>query len=605
MASLLGLAIGFIAGFLWASPFKSVIKEQAAPGSAGSLALPPAGAPLLDRLFAVPRMDEDALAGVLAAAQADWQENRGASGSAYGAMLRLRMIFSRWTDLNAVSALKAALELKDHTYGDMAVEAVMSEWGLRDSQAASQSLSLISRWSTQQRATLAMVRNGVKRSPADGLATASRNPFASPVLLRGAAGAEWMRRDPFHALRYLFEGEPGIAGSIPAGTALGQWFLEDPAALLTWFDTEKNARFVPLIHFLPEWFTPGRLSRAAAVLKARDAANPDAGLAWLYSRAGAFALPIVAAVTAPDRALGAEMQFWMSARPGLSAPESPEGWLPRARHARMLRDILPRLAALDPGASLKALSIMPPDDEAARLAPGITSQWIRQAPASAASQIFNGDLGSPVARAAASTAVNQLISSDPLKALDNLSRLPLEKRDLDAYRAAAFKQLSQFRASEMLDWLASHPEIGAPVEAITAALKTVAAANPAKAGGWVQSSAPAAERPRYSATVFEVQLRSDRDAALEFLRAQPAGAIRDAILGALAAEDIGLSRRDRNFAGNLLPETFGYACQIGNDTQRLEILRNLLTAMKDTGVNTAPSLAQTTLRAADRAALTR
>jgi hypothetical protein len=604
LSGLMGLSLGFIAGQVWASPFKSVRREIPA-GAAGSLqGMPPAGAPLPERIAAAARMDEDALTGVLAAVQEEWMGRSGNAGNgAPQTMLQLRMIFSRWTDLNGVGALKAALELQDHALGDMALEAVMAEWGLRDALAASQSLSRIPRASAQRRAALALVRSGVKRNPPDGFAIASRTPFLPPVILRGAAGAEWMRRDPLHALRYLYE-EPGITGAVPSGAALGQWLLEDPSAWLTWYRAEKNAKYLPLVRIFPQWISAGRLTRLAAGLT-REFENLDAGLAWLYSVSGAYGLPLVVMLSSPDRGLAAEMQYWESSRPGLAGPGSVRGWLPRLRHARILGEILPRLTAMDPGFALKALAGMAAEDDAARLAPAVASQWIEQAPATASAQIFASDLTHPVTKAAASTAVDELISSNPLQALDSLARLPLEKSDISAHRAAAFKQLALSKPAEMLAWLTEHADVSAPDESVTTAVKNLAAMDAAKAQTWVQQSAPPVQRPVLAGIVFEVQLRSDRESALAFLAAHAPGPGRDAILASLAAADIALSRRDSNFAGNLLPDCFALTLQIGNDALRIETLRNLITAMKETGVPPAASLAHPSLRPADRATLTR
>lgn len=601
LSGLMGLSLGFIAGQVWASPFKPVKKEAPVAGSPQSL--PTAGAPLQERIAAAARMDEDGLSGVLAAAQEQWTGARSTWNQAPAAMLQLRMIFSRWTDLNGVSALKAALGLQDHAFGDMALEAVMAEWGLRDPLAASQSVSLVPRASARERAALALVRSAVKRNPPDGFAIASRTPFLPLTVLRGVAGAEWMRRDALHALRYFFE-EPGLAGAVPAGTALGQWLLEDPAAWFTWYRSGQNARYVPLLRFPPKLVSAGRLTGLGTVLS-REFENPDAGLAWLFSTGGPYALPLVVALTSPERALAAEMQYWESSRAGLAKPGTTAGWLPRTRHARTLGAIFPRLATADPQGALRALAAMAAEDDAARLAPAVAAQWIEQAPATASTQIFTGDLTHPVARAAASTAVDELISSDPLKALDSLARLPLEKSEIEAHRAAAFRQVALARPGDMLEWLAQHPDVTPPAETLAAAVKNLAALDGAKAQEWVQRSAPPAQRPALTGSVFEVQLRSDRDGALAFLTSQPAGPVRDAILASLAAADIALSRRDPNFAGNLLPDCFGLVLQISSDAQRQETLRNVLAAMKDTGVPSTPSLSHPSLRPADRALLTR
>lgn len=603
LSALLGLSFGFIGGQFWALPLKPDLMPEQTDAGTSARGIPPVGAPLPDRIAAAVRMDEDALAGVLAAVQEQWMRHSDEPGAAQEAMFQLRIIFSRWVDLSGVSALQAALKLKDSSLGDMALDALMSEWGLRDPLSASQSLTLIPWASAQERAALALARSSVKRSPADGLATATRLVAGAPAVRRGAAGAEWMRLDALHALRYLFN-EPGIEASIPSGLALGQWLMDDPAALLAWQRQQQAAQHLPLLRFPAGSFTPGRLARLGAALT-KEFTTLDAGLVWLHRAAGPAAQPVIIALSPAEKAMDNEMQSWLAARGTLAPVSTTPGWLPRVRHDRNISDILPRLAIPDPPAALRMLAMMPPEDDAALMAPAVTAWWLEQAPATASTQIFSANLTHPVAKAAASAAVDGLISSDPLKALDSLARLPLAPADIAAHRATAFRQLSLSSPAAMLDWLTAHPDITAPDSALTTAIKNLAAADTARAQEWVQKSAPANLRPLFTGAIFDLRLRTDRDGALGFLDSLPPGTERDSALASLITADIALSRRDQFFAGNLLPDTFVRALQITADTARLELLRSLLAAMKDTGVASAAALAHPQLRPADRAALTR
>jgi hypothetical protein len=602
LSGLLGLTLGFLGGQFLANPLKRdlIPPKKAVAAAAG---IPPVGAPLQDRVAAVARMDEDALAGVLAAVQDHWVRRSEEAGAKHEAMFHLKVIFSRWTDLSGSRALKAALSLKEAILGDLALEALMGEWGLRDPLSASQSLTLIPWSSSQVRAALALVRGSVKRSPAEGLSIATRLVAGAPYIRRGAAAAEWLRQNPLNALRHLFD-EPGISATIPAGLALGQWLNEDPAAFLNWHRREMGGRALPLLRFTSGTITPATLARLATVLT-KEHGTLEAGLQWLHSAAGTAAQPFIFALSPADKAMNMEMQAWMTGREALPPASTALGWLPRHRHAASLNDLLPRLAIPDPAAGLRMLMAMPEADNPATMAPAVVRWWLEQAPATASAQIFAGDLNHPVGKAAASAAVEGLITSDPLQALDSLAKLPLTAEDIAAHRATAFHQLALSRPQAMLDWVTAHPDIPVPQEPLVSAVKNFAVSDGARAQQWVENTAPAALRPMLTGAIFELRLRRDRDEALAFLDSLPAGAERDGALAALATADIELSRRDHFFAANLLPDTFAKALQTAADADRLTLLRALLAAMKETGVATAGSLAHPHLRPADRTALQR
>lgn len=598
LSALLGLTAGFIAGQLYAP---SLTLEQKPAGRPDVAALPPAGAPVEDRVLATPRMNEDALTGVLAAVQDAWVKGGSSVRGAPHTERHLRQLFSRWTDLDAPGALRAVVQLRDRSLTELAVAALMAEWGLRDPLGASQNLTVIPAAAAREHAALALARSSVQRNPADGLALVKNLIAGAPPVLRSLAGAEWMRRDAGQALRYLLE-EPGMAGTVPAGAALGLWLMEDPAAWLKWMRTSQPAGGLPRLRFPAGSLTAGRLARMATVL-ARELPAPQSSAAWLTAVAGPFAAPVLAAFD-PASVLTGEGKSWQAALPALPPAETIPGWLARAGHARCLASVLPLLGAADAAAALRLLTDSGLED-GAPFAGALAAQWMEQAPASASSQLFAGDLSHPAAKAAAAAAVDALINSDPLSALDGLKKLPLEKAEMDALRAAAFGQLAATKPAAMLAWLAAHPDAPAPPELAALAVRNLAATDAARAGDWIRKSAPPGQRAQLAGMVFAVQLLLDRDAALESLTGMPAGEERDAILTALADADTALSRRDRFFAGNLLPGSFVLALGITADAARLAVLGRILTTMKETGVPATASLAHPALRPADRAALNR
>jgi len=602
LSGLLGLTLGFLGGQFLANPLKSDLMppKQKTEAAAG---IPDVGAPLNDRIAAAVRMDEDALSGVLAAIQDQWMRHSAAPGVKEETLFQLRVLFSRWTDLKGGSALQAALGLKDSALTDLALEALMSEWGLRDALTASQSLTLIPWTASREKAALALVRSSVKRGPAEGFSLAGRLVAGAPDLRRAAAAAEWMRQDAMNALRHLYE-EPGLSSAVPAGLALGQWLIEDPATFLAWQRKALQGRTPPLLRFPEGAVTPATLTRLSAVLT-KDAGSLDAGLTWLHSTAGTAAQPFILALSPAPAAMNAEMSMWVAARETLPPATRALGWLPRVRHALNLADLLPRLAMADPAAALQMLMAMPESDHAAAMAPAIVRWWLDQAPATASAQIFSRDLSHPVAKAAASAAVDGLINSDPIQALNSLAKLPLAPEDITAHRATAFQQLSLSKPGEMLDWMVAHPEVSVPQPVVLTAVRNLAASDGPRAREWVEKTAPPALRPLLTGAVFELRLRQDRDEALAFLDALPAGAERDGAIAALTTADIALSRQDHFFAGNLLPDTFARALQTSTDESRLTLLRALIAAMKDTGVATIGPLNHPQLRPADRTALLR
>ncbi len=602
LSALLGLTLGFLGGQFLANPMKADLVPQKKQVNTAA-GIPPVGAPLHDRVAAAPRMDEDALAGVLAAVQEHWTSHRTGPGAAQEAMFHLRMIFSRWTDLSGSRALQAALTLKDSSLSDLALEALMGEWGLRDPLSASQSLTLIPWSAAQWRAALALVRSSVKRSPAEGLTIATRLIAGTTYLRRGAAAAEWMRFNALNALRHLAD-EQGMAATVPAGFALGRWFTEDPAGFLVWHRKDMQGRPLPLLRFAEGTITPAALARLGAVLT-KEHGSLEAGLKWLHAAAGTASQPFILALSPAATAMDLEMQSWMTGRQSLPPASTALGWLPRQQHAENLEALLPRLGIPDPPAALRMLAAMPDGDNPAALVPAVVGWWLEQAPATASAQIFAADLNHPVGKAAASAAVDGLITSDPLLALDSLAKLPLAADDIAAHRATAFHQLSLSRPEAMLQWVTAHPDVSVPQPAVIAAVKNLAASDGLRAREWVEQSAPAELRPLLTGAIFELRLRQDRDEALAFLDSLPAGPERDGVIAALTGADIELSRRDRFFAGNLLPDTFGRALQTSSGEARLKMLRELIAAMRDTGVATADAMNHPKLLPADRTALQR
>jgi len=602
LCALLGLTSGYIAGQFFAQPLQQASSPTVQPGAAVQESLPPAGAPLEERVAATDRMAEDALGGVLAAALDWWEQNRQTAGAVTRAQLHLRTIFSRWTDLDGTGALLAAAALRDCAYSDLAVEAVMSEWGLRAPHPASQSLSMIPGLSAQQRATEALVRAAVYASPAEGFEIARQAVTVPQYRLRGIAGAHWMRRDPHHAPRYLLDEQPGMEGAVTGGLALGQWLMEDPEGWLAWRKAAMQITALPMLRFAEDVVTPARLNRVGAALQ-KHHDNMEDGQTWLVSAAGPAAQELIMTMIQPGDALEAEMRSWMSGRATLPPAADTGGWLTRWHHVERLRGLLPRLAAVDPRLAIAMTTAMPAEEEPTHFVPLITGPWLLQAPASASTSILSLEFAHPVAAAAAAATLESAIISDPLKALGGIARLPLEKSAADAHRATAFSLLAERQPGGMLDWLAAHPDVIVPAPVLARAVRNLATADPVKTGEWVRTQAPAVQRSSLLGAMFEIQILRDRDAALATLQIQPPGEEKDAMLSALTNADISLSSRDRFFAGNLLPDAFLRATQITADTPRLTALRGILATMKSAGIAPEPFLSHSSLRPSDRAAI--
>ena len=598
MSALIGLTFGFAGGKFFAAPLRLSSASASLAGAPGAAPVVPAlGAPLEERVAAAVLMDEDALQGVLAAAHDDWVLGGSRAEGAPLAMLRLRMIFSRWTDLNGNSALRATLNLRDAGFGDMALESLMLEWGLRDPLAASQTITLIPWTGAQQRALAALIRAGVQRSPAEGLAFAAKINLVPQDFLRRVAGAEWMRRDASHALRFLLE-ETGMKGSVPAGAALGQWLLEDPAAFMAWRKAEPGVfKTIPLLRFPAEVLTPGRLTRLITVLRG-EFGSLEAAFTWLRASGGSGVETVIAAIAPPLPAAEAEMKSWQggaSARPGAGTTD---GWLARLAHARFLEALT---SCSDPAAALTWLAALPREEEAERLAPALARRWIAAAPESATSQLFSRDLANPVHRAAANTVVNRIVLSDPLKSLDGLGSLPLDPAAAAVFRATALQRLAAGNPAAMLDWLAAHPNVKAPAGDLSRALLSLAATDAPRAVAWVRKQANATESNGLIAGIFGVWLKTDRTESLKFLQSLPVGSERDQAITQLVSSDSAVT--DPFFAGNMLPDTFGHTLQYSDDAGRLAALRSLLLRMGQLKISSETSLKNPALRPADRAAL--
>ena len=609
LSALLGLSFGFAAGLFFSHPLVEAVNAMHGDGTGsegGSAPMPSLGAPLAERIAAAGRMDEDALSGLLTAVQEEWVRTAGPPEAEARTMLDLRILFSRWTDLRGLGALKGALGLKNIRLGDMALEAMMTEWGLRDMLTASQNMPSIPSMKSRERAMSALVRAGVQRSPTQGLAIAAKMTTGGPVLLRRIAGAAWMPRDATHALRFLTE-EPGMEGALPAGWALGQWLLEDPAGFLAWRKRDPAAASsMPLMRFPEDVFSPGRLTLLKGQLQ-KEFGTLEAGTAWLSEAGGAAARGIVRVLMPPLAAAEVEMKAWhasLSAKPAADPASIPAlDWLAKVSHARAIRMLAHRLADADPAAALKWLASLPAEEEAALVAPGIARRWLAQAPAGAPALIFAGDLSNPVMKAASLAAANNFVQSDPLKSLEGVASLPLDAAAAGNLRDAAFIQLASRDPSAMLEWITAHPGTAVPAGTTSAAVKAFARTDLARALKWVRENAPAGERASLLAGIFGTWMRSDRDAALEFLRSMPAGKERDAATTVLLDGDIGISENDAFFAANLLPDCFEYTLQLSGDGERLAALRRVLQCMKDKKVPVESSLNHRNLRPADRAAL--
>ena len=173
MSAMIGLSFGFAGGRFLAIPMAQAPVSGKAAAPAEAFSAPSMGAPLNERIGAAFRMNEDGLRGVLAGIQDEWVKTSSSPSREAEAMLDLRVLFSRWTDLDGDGALKAAIGIRDFQLSTLAIEAVMTEWGLRDSLAASQRVATIPSASGQQRGLAALVRAGVQKSPAEILTMTS------------------------------------------------------------------------------------------------------------------------------------------------------------------------------------------------------------------------------------------------------------------------------------------------------------------------------------------------------------------------------------------------------------------------------------------------
>ena len=598
LSSLVGLTFGFAGGKFFAQPLRlSPVETSSGNAPVESYAAPALGAPLEERIVAASLMDEDGLKGVLAAVHDDWVRGGSRADQAPRALLRLRMIFSRWTDLSGDNALHAALSLKDASLCDHALEAVMLEWSLRDTLAASQNITLIPWQAAQRRAVGALIRAGVQRSPAEGLATAAKISLLPQDYLRRVAGAEWMRRDASHALRFLME-EPGMKGAVPAGAALGQWLLEDPQAFVAWRKAEPAVSAkIPLLRFAADVLTPGRLTHLAAVLRA-EYGTPEAAAAWLRTAGGAGVEAVIAVLTPPLPAAEAEMKSWQAGVAARPAAGTVDGWLALREHARIL---LALTTGDDPAAVLPWLAALPGEEGAERLAPAVARRWIAAAPESAPPLLFSGDLTNPVRRAAAHTAVSRIVISDPRRAIETLGGMPLDPEAKAIFQSTALQRLATADPAALLDWLGAHPDIKAPVADLGRALQALAATEAPRAVAWVRAHAGAADSAALTAEIFGVWLAKDREEALTFLQSLSAGAAKDQIITQLVNSDIAVT--DPFFAGNMLPDAFAHALQFSSDAGRLSALRRVCSRMGQLQLSTENLLKNPALRPADREAL--
>jgi hypothetical protein len=598
MCALLGLTFGFAGGRFFPSPFGN--PKAGAEVSAGKPAevkvLPAAGAPLVERMAAADLMDEDSLTGLLAAVNDEHLRGVAKNDPDRLAMLYLRIIFSRWTDLNPTSALKAALGLKHRWLSNEALGAVMTEWALRDTQVASQSLTLIPWAASRERAIAALMRAGVQRSPAEALAITDKITLVPQNLMRRAAGAEWMRRDAGHALRFLTE-RPGIGGTIPAGLALGQWLMDDPAAFTAWRRGDQGAATaIPLVRIPPDTLTSGRLTRLHMALL-KEFGSAGAGAAWLSGAAG----PSARAVTftlAPDTAVPIEQNSWTERAAALPDAATPAGWLARLARARTLRRLASLHAAIDPAAVLQWLAALPPDEEAWRLSPAVAEKWLVQAPATAPEKLAAGDLANPVWKAAVTVTVNSMMRSDPLRSLQMLPDLKLPPEAARLLQSAALRELALSAPDAMLEWLEKHPGTELPPGSIATALKSAAAGNARRAIDWTQKHAPPAKRPALIADIFGIWLQKDRSEALEFLSFMAAGNERNAAIEQLVSNDTAMT--DPFFAANMLPDCFEQALHHSSGAERIAALRRVLRRMQQLQIAPEPSLAHRSLLPADR-----
>ena len=594
MSAMIGLTFGFAGGIFLATPLRLTPAAATPLAAQGDKRLPASGAPLAERILATGVMDENGLEGVLAAIQDDWVHASLRPETATLARLRLRLLFSRWTDLNGGHAFQTSLKLTDAGFANLALEALMMEWGLRDPLAASQATTFIPWQAVQQRSLATMIRAAVLRSPAEALGLSAKINLVPQLFLRRAAGAVWVRKDASHALRFLLD-EPGMTGTIPAGAALGQWLLEDPAAFMSWKKGDLGvSRTIPLLRFPADTVTPGRLARLDEELRTEDKTR-EAGLAWLRSAGTAGVEEVIAALAPALPAAEAEMKAWQAGAAGPPPVSTTEGWLAWQAHGRVLATITDWP---DSAAAMAWLATLPPAEEPERLVPALVRQWIAAAPESASTKLFSGDLSSPVAKAAASEAVGSMVYSDPLKALDRIGSLPLSPETAEAFRSTALRKLSSGNPTAMLDWLGKHAEVKAPGEDLSRALLSLAATDAPRAIAWVRSHAPAAESAGFIAKIFGLWVEEDRTEALNFLQSLPAGEAKDQVITQLLDSDLAVT--DPFFAGNMLPDTFAQALNCSQDAARRAGLRRILARMGQLKLSTETLLKSPSLLPADR-----
>jgi hypothetical protein len=411
-----------------------------------------------------------------------------------------------------------------------------------------------------------------------------------------------MRHDASHALRFLTT-DTGLEGTLTAGWALGQWLLEDAAGFMAWRKKDAaTANAVPLLRFPADVYSAARLTQLQAVLQ-REFGSPEAGVDWLAKTGDAAARELIMMLRPPLAAAEAEMKAWESGAASRKDAKTGAGWLARTAHARNVGRMALRLADSDPAAALKWLAELPPEEEAALSAPSVAMKWMEQSPAGAPRLIFAGNLSNPVMKAAATVAAHGMAVIDPIKSLEGTADLPLDAAASQALKDSAFNQLATRDPAALLGWIKSHPGATVPAGATLSAVKSLAATDLPRALQWVREDAPAAEKARLSAGIFGTWIRSDRDAALAFLRALPAGPEQDAVIAVQLEADLEISRNDELFAANLLPDCFEQALRISTDEERLGALRKVLQCMKDKKVPADRLLSHRNLRPGDRAAL--
>jgi hypothetical protein len=208
-----------------------------------------------------------------------------------------------------------------------------------------------------------------------------------------------------------------------------------------------------------------------------------------------------------------------------------------------------------------------------------------------------------VRKAAAAAAVQRIVLTDPQRALETLSVMPLDESAANAFRAAALDQFAATSPAALLEWLAAHPGVAAPAATLGGALRTLAASDAPAAMQWIRRNAPHESRTELLADIFAIWIRRERAEALTFLESLPDGKERDAAIGLLVAGDIEMN--DPFFAGNVLPEAFEQALHLSAEAGRIETLRRLILRMKQLNVPIESSLAHRGLRPADRDALTK